>query len=95
MICDSTLNVIVFGNVDTSERFKFFMLSRVGHGIFLQPRSQERNHTYLSLHSEPRHDKTCLLGFRLGPAQPGCAVTEDGLRLEISDSRYRGIVLYM
>ena len=43
---------------------------------------------------EPRREKTNILVSDLVRHKPGCAVTEDGLGLEISDLE-RGIVLSM
>ena len=43
---------------------------------------------------EPRYEKTGLRGFRPGTThKPGCAITEDGKSLEISDLDRRVIVL--
>ena len=42
---------------------------------------------------EPRHEKTNVLISDLVRHKPGCAVTEDDKRLEISDLGSRGIVL--
>ena len=42
---------------------------------------------------EPRREKTNILVSDLVPHKPGCTVTEDGQRLEISDLESRGIIL--
>ena len=42
---------------------------------------------------EPCHEKTNILVSDLVRHKPGCTVTEDGQRLEISDLESRGIVL--
>ena len=44
---------------------------------------------------EPRHEKTKVLVSDLVRHKPGYTVTEDGLRLEISDLERRGIGLSM
>ena len=44
---------------------------------------------------EPRHEKTNVLVSDLVQHKPGCTITEDSLRLEISDLEGRGIVLSM
>ena len=46
-----------------------------------------------TVQNEPRCEKTGLRGFRPGTTQPGCTVTEDGKRFEISYLGSRGIVL--
>ena len=43
--------------------------------------------------NEPRHEKSNNLGSDQVRHKPGCTVTEDGQRLEISDLESRGIVL--
>ena len=45
--------------------------------------------------NEPRHEQTNVLVSYLIRHKPGCAATEDGQRLEISDLESRGIVLSM
>ena len=42
---------------------------------------------------EPRHEKTCLRVSDQVRHKPGCAITEDDKRFEISDSGRIGIVL--
>ena len=42
---------------------------------------------------EPRSEKTNILVSDQVPRKPGCAVTEEGYRLEISDLESRGIVV--
>ena len=42
---------------------------------------------------EPEHEKTNNLGSDQVPHKPGCTVTEDDKRLQISDLESRGIVL--
>ena len=43
--------------------------------------------------NEPRHEKTNILVSDQVRHKPGCTVTEDGWRLEISGLGIRGIVL--
>ena len=46
-----------------------------------------------SMKYEPVHEKTNNLGSDQVRYKPGCTVTEDGMRMEISELRRRGIVL--
>ena len=42
---------------------------------------------------EPLHEKIYNLGFHQVRHKPGCTVTDDGLKLEISDLKSRGLEL--
>ena len=68
----------------------FFEQKQRNHHNF----SSQNCHFYSCKQYEPRSEKTVLQGFRPGPTQTGgCAATEDGKRLGISDLESRGIVL--